>query len=143
VGQTDGTGPDWIASIVNAIGESSYWSSTAIFITWDDWGGWYDHVSPTIYNSYELGMRVPLIVVSPYAKAHYVSHVPYEFGSILKFAENVFGLPSLGTTDVRANDLSDCFEFSRAPRRFHHIHAQHSAQYFLRQPISNEPPDND
>jgi phospholipase C len=143
VGQTDGSGPDWIGSIVNAIGESPYWKSTAIFITWDDWGGWYDHVSPTIYNSYELGMRVPLIVVSPYAKSHYVSHVPYEFGSILKFIENDFGLPSLGTTDVRANDLSDCFDFSRVPRTFHHIHTQHSAQYFLRQPISNEPPDND
>jgi phospholipase C len=142
-GDTDGSGPDWIASIVNAIGESPYWSSTAIFITWDDWGGWYDHVSPTIYNSYELGMRVPLIVVSPYAKSHYVSHVPYEFGSILKFTEQVFGLPSLGTTDVRANDLSDCFDFTKAPRRFRHIHTQHSAQYFLRQLISNGPPDDD
>ena len=61
-GKNDGTGPSWVASIVNAIGKSSYWNSTAIIVTWDDWGGWYDHVPPQIYNSYELGFRVPMIV---------------------------------------------------------------------------------
>src|SRR5262249_26329306 len=70
-----GLGPSWVASVVNAIGTSQYWADTAIFITWDDWGGWYDHVAPPIRNSYEFGFRVPLIVVSPYAKAAYVSHV--------------------------------------------------------------------
>jgi len=82
---TDGSGPSWVASIVDAIGNSQYWSSTAIFIAWDDWGGWYDHVAPTIHNSYEYGFRVPLIVVSPYAKRGYVSHVTHDFGSLLKF----------------------------------------------------------
>ncbi|HEV2738261.1 MAG TPA: alkaline phosphatase family protein, partial [Candidatus Elarobacter sp.] len=82
---TDGTGPAWVASVVNAIGASPYWSNTAIFITWDDWGGWYDHVKPQQFNAYELGFRVPLIVVSPYARPAYVSHVQHEFGSILKF----------------------------------------------------------
>ena len=83
-----------MASIVNAIGNSPYWSNTAIFITWDDWGGWYDHVPPhSIINSYEYGFRVPLIVVSPYAKPGYVSHVTHDFGSILKFIEQNFGLP--------------------------------------------------
>ena len=65
---SNGSGPSWVASIVNAIGNSPYWSNTAIFITWDDWGGFYDHVAPPIYNSYEYGFRVPLIVVSPYAE---------------------------------------------------------------------------
>ncbi|HEX8816727.1 MAG TPA: alkaline phosphatase family protein [Terriglobales bacterium] len=69
-----GEGPAWVASIVNAIGNSSYWANTAIILTWDDWGGWYDHVAPTILNSYEFGFRVPLVVISPYAKAGYVSH---------------------------------------------------------------------
>jgi phospholipase C len=142
-GVTNGTGPSWVASVVNAIGHSAYWDETAIFITWDDWGGWYDHVPPPQYNSYELGFRVPLIVVSPYAKAHYISHRQHEFGSILKFIEGTFGLGSLGTTDVRADDLSDCFDFSQSPRAFQTIPATYSASYFLRQPISFENPDDD
>ncbi|MBV8196765.1 MAG: hypothetical protein JO263_01400, partial [Candidatus Eremiobacteraeota bacterium] len=116
--KTNGTGPAWVASVVNAIGKSPFWSTTAIFVTWDDWGGWYDHVKPPQYNSYELGMRVPLIVISPYAKTAYVSHKQHEFGSILKFTEEVFNLGSLGTTDVRSDNLADCFTFGRAPRRF-------------------------
>jgi len=111
----NGSGPTWVATIVNAIGESSYWNNTAIFISWDDWGGWYDHVRPPLYNSYELGFRVPLIVVSPYARPGYVSHVQHEFGSILHFIEETYGLGSLGYTDVRADDLSDCFNFSQPP----------------------------
>jgi phospholipase C len=142
-GQNDGTGPSWVASIVNTIGGSSYWNHTAIIVTWDDWGGWYDHVGPKVYNSYELGFRVPMIVVSPYAKPGYVSHVPYEFGSILKFIEETFDLGSLGTTDVRANDLSDCFNFDRPARTFKPIAAPYSARYFEHLPISYKSPDDD
>ena len=112
-------------------------------MVWDDWGGWYDHVPPQIYNSYELGFRVPMIVVSPYAKRGYVSHTPYEFGSILKFIERTFDLASLGTTDVRANDLSDCFDFGAKPRVFKPIAAKYSARYFETLPISYENPDDD
>ena len=140
-GHNKGTGPSWVASIVNTVGSSAYWKNTAIIVIWDDWGGWYDHVTPAILNSYELGFRVPMIVISPYAKAAYVSHVPYEFGSILKFIEETFNLGSLGTTDVRANDLSDCFNFDLPARNFKRIAAPHSAEYFLREPISHEPPD--
>ena len=75
-GVTDGSGPSWVASVVNAIGNSKYWDDTAIFVTWDDWGGWYDHVKPPQYNSYELGFRVPLIVISAYARTSYISHKP-------------------------------------------------------------------
>jgi phospholipase C len=124
-------GPSWIASISNAIGASQYWSSTAIFVTWDDWGGWYDHVAPKILNSYELGFRVPLVVVSPYAKAGYVSHVPHEFGSILRFTEESLGLGTLGYTDSRADDLTDCFDFSQSPLPYHVIQAPHSKSYIL------------
>ena len=142
-GITDGTGPSWVASIVNAIGESGYWNDTAIFVTWDDWGGWYDSVPPKQYDSYELGFRVPLLVISAYAKQHYISKKRHEFGSILKFTEKTFGLASLGTTDVRADDLSDCFDFSKGPHTFEPIPAPHRADYFLRQPATTQDPDDD
>ena len=63
----NGSGPDWVASVVNAVGTSPFWNSTAIFIVWDDWGGWYDHVRPQQLDVMGLGFRVPLIVVSPFA----------------------------------------------------------------------------
>ena len=139
----NGTGPSWVASVVNAIGQSKYWRDTAIFVTWDDWGGWYDHVAPPILGSYELGFRVPLIVISPYAKSGYVSHVQHEFGSILKFTEEVFDLGSLGFTDARADDLGDCFNFRRSPREFRTIQSSRSAQYFRSRPVDTSVPDSD
>jgi phospholipase C len=138
---TNGSGPSWVASIVNAIGESRFWSDTAIFVTWDDWGGWYDHVAPPQYNSYELSFRVPLIVISPYAKNHYISHREHEFASILKFAEKIFGLPSLHTTDVRSDDLFDCFDFSKPPAKFKRIPAKFPPSYFLLQRSTEVPND--
>jgi phospholipase C len=140
-GVTDGSGPAWVASVVNAIGQSPYWSSTAIFVTWDDWGGWYDHVQPQRFNSYELGFRVPLLVISPYAKPGYISHKQHEFGSILKFTEQTFGLSTMGTTDARADDLSDCFDFGKAPTVFTRIRAKYGPRFFARQP-STEPVDD-
>jgi phospholipase C len=144
-------GPSWVASIVNAIGTSSYWSNTAIIITWDDWGGWYDHVPPpqvindgTSWGSgYVYGFRVPLIVVSPYAKAGYISHVTHDFGSILNFIEQVFGLSSLGYADARADDLSDCFNFNQTPLQFRTITAPISAEHFLNDQRPPTDPDDD
>ena len=132
-GTNNGTGPSWISSIVNAVGSSPYWANSAIFITWDDWGGWYEHVAPTIINSYQYGFRVPLVIVSPYAKPGYVSHVTHDFSSTLKFIEEVYNLPSLGYGDARADDLSDCFNFNQKPLTFHKIAAPHDAHYFLSQ----------
>jgi phospholipase C len=137
-----GLGPSWVASIVNAIGQSQYWDNTVIIITWDDWGGWYDHVPPTIINSYEYGFRVPLIVVSPFARQGYVSHVTHDFGSILHFIEEVYRLPSLGYADALADDLSDCFDFHRH-NLFKKIQAPHDAKYFLNDKSTPEDPDND
>lgn len=114
----DGHGPSWIAYVVNAVGKSSYYQNTAVFVTWDDWGGWYDHVAPQEYGFLGLGFRVPLLVVSPWSKHGYVSTTPHEFASILKFTEEVFGLPSLGQRDEYADDLSDCFDFSQSPPAF-------------------------
>jgi phospholipase C len=125
-GSDSASGPTWVAAVVNAIGQSPYWDNTAIFITWDDWGGWYDHVAPPQFNNYyELGFRVPLVIVSPYARPGYVSHVQHEFGSLLAFSEETFGIPkgALGTTDVRADDLMDAFDFTQQPIEFVKIKA--------------------
>jgi len=146
-----GLGPSWVASIVNAIGKSQYWNSTAIFITWDDWGGWYDHVPPPQVLvdceqwgcGYVYGFRVPLIVVSPYAKQSYISHVNHDFGSILKFTEEVFNLPSLGYADAYADDFSDCFNFNQEPKSFRNIPAPHDANYFINDRTPPTDPDND
>jgi phospholipase C len=140
------TGPDWVASVVNAIGQSPYWNSTAIIIVWDDWGGYWDHLAPPQLDYRGLGFRVPLLIVSPYAKKGYVSHTQYEFGSILKFAETTFGLDSLNTTDLRANNLSDAFDFSRKPRKFIPIPSEKKGQdraYFMSLPPSHAAPDSE
>ena len=117
-GSGSSSGPSWVASIVNAIGQSKYWNRTAILITWDDSGGWYDHVPPPQIDYDGLGVRVPLLIVSPYSKKGFVTHRQYEFGSILRFTESVFGLPVLAASDSRANDLDDCFDFTSGARRF-------------------------
>jgi phospholipase C len=150
---TDGSGPSWVASIVNAIGTSSYWSNTVIIITWDDWGGWYDHVPPpqVLVNcaqwgcGYVYGFRVPLIIISPYAKTQYISHVNHDFGSLLKFIEGTFGLPSLGYADAGplADDLSDCFDFTQTPTQFHSFAAKFDAAHFLNDKQAPLDPDDD
>jgi phospholipase C len=133
-----GGGPSWVAALVNAVGESKFWSTTAIFVQWDDWGGFYDHVPPP-YRGYDsVGFRVPLLVISPYAKKDYVSHVRYETASVLRFAEDVFGLDRLAAADRRAKSpAADCFDFSHNPRNFVPIDAPRKRQYFI-----NEEPDD-
>jgi phospholipase C len=135
------TGPSWVAGVVNAIGQSSYWSSTAIIVVWDDWGGWYDHEPPPQLDYAGLGFRVPMIVVSPYAKPGYISHTQYEFGSVVKFVEEAFGLGTLGTTDGRANSMDDMFNFGMQPRTFKPINTKYSRSFFERQRPSNVPVD--
>jgi phospholipase C len=139
----DGSGPSWVASVVNAIGNSQYWADTAIIIAWDDWGGWYDHVSPKVINSYEYGFRVPLIVVSPYAKAKYISHTTHDFGSILRFMEETFSVSSLGYADAAADDLSDCFDMNQTPLIFQTIDAPLNAAHFLNDHRPAVDPDDD
>ncbi|MGA8534486.1 MAG: alkaline phosphatase family protein [Candidatus Tumulicola sp.] len=126
------TGPSWVTSVVNAVGTSQYWKNTAIVVLWDDWGGFYDNVPPPQLDYTSLGMRVPMIVVSPFAKRHYVSKTQYEFGSVLKFIEQNFGTASLGSTDVRANSIVDVFNFGQRPDRFQTIDAPYGESYFLR-----------
>jgi phospholipase C len=154
----DGGGPSWVAAIVNAIGNSTtcdndggYWKDTAIFITWDDWGGWYDHESPTILaqpqGDYQYGFRVPLIVVSAYTAAGYINNERHDFGSILRFIEHNFGVLEgvLNFADARAkNDLSGFFDLTQqAPRVFQNISAPKSASFFLNDKRKATDPDDD
>jgi phospholipase C len=141
-------GPSWVSAVVNAIGHGPDWNSTAIVIVWDDWGGWYDNVPPPRLDYRGPGIRVGCIIVSPYAKPHYVDHTQYEFGSILRFAEEAFGLPTIGPesagyTDARATSLDDAFDFTQAPRPFETIPAKYPPSTFLRQKPSGRPPDTD
>jgi phospholipase C len=135
-------GPDWVADIVNAIGASKYWNSTTIFVAWDDWGGFYDHVPPPQMDDMGLGFRVPVIVVGPYAKRGYVSHVTHEASGFLRYIEEVFGLPSLGTRDATADDFHDCFDLTQRPTPFLPVRTGHSVEFFLKQKPSG-PPDDD
>jgi phospholipase C len=108
---------NFVASVVNAIMKSPAWSSTAIFLTWDDFGGFHDHVRPPVVDGIGLGSRVPLIVISPYATPGYISHAQGEFASFDKFIEENWNLPSLGERDSlpATSDLRDFFNFSQTP----------------------------
>jgi phospholipase C len=105
-------GPKWIDSIVATVKTSSYWPHAAIVVVWENPGdgNFYDDVTPPQLDPMGLGFRVPLILVSPRAKQGYVSHVQYEFGSIIRFIEENWNLGSLDATDARANDITDMFE---------------------------------
>ena len=111
-------GPRWVSSVVNAIGESKYWNTTAVIFLWDDWGGWYDPVPPAQTNYTSLGFRVGTVVISPWARSNTVVHTQYDFGSILKFVEQNFGLGSLHTTDETSTSIGDMFNFSQKPTKF-------------------------
>jgi phospholipase C len=149
-GNNSDTGPSWVASIVNTIGESSYWDSTAIIVVWDDWGGFYDPVPPPFFDHWGgLGFRVPMLLVSAYARkgtgndGGYISPTRYEFGSILKFIEENWDLGSLGTTDVRAKSIGNCFDFRQHARPFTAIPSKYSRSYFEHQRPSLLPVDTE
>lgn len=108
-------GENWVVQQINAIMQGPDWNSTAIFITWDDFGGLYDHAPPPAADAYGFGLRVPLLIISPYAKRGYITHTLHEFSSILKFAALNFGLPTLADRDAAANDLLDAFDFNQGP----------------------------
>jgi phospholipase C len=151
-------GPAWVASIVNAVGQSTcknsdgstYWNSTAILILWDDWGGWYDHEPPTILaqpqGDYQYGFRVPLMFVSAYTPAGYIDNSRHDFGSMIRFVESNFGItPGILTfADARASDsLSGFFNLNSTPRPFVSIPARLSAHFFLNDNSAPEDPDDD
>jgi len=135
-------GPDWVASIVNAVGNSPYWNSTAIFISWDDWGGWYDHVDPPKVDEMGPEFRVPLLIVSPYAKHGYITHRNHEAAGFIKFIEYNFDLGTLGARDAGADAFSDCFDYTQKPPAFAPIATKVKADELVRE-VDSGPPDDD
>jgi phospholipase C len=109
-------GDNETAQLVNAIMQGSAWNSTVIFITYDDFGGFYDHVPPPQVDQFGLGPRVPLLIISPFAKPGYISHTLYEHSSMLKFVETEYHLRSLTARDGGASDMLDSFDFNRPPQ---------------------------
>ena len=105
------TAANWLAGLVQKIQNSSAWPKTAILITWDESGGWWDHASPPPIDSQGFGARLPLMVISPYAKRGYVSHARLDHASILRFIQWNFGLPSLNSRNNASNNLLDLFSF--------------------------------
>ncbi len=114
-------GEAWTVAQVNAIVQGGLGPSTAIFITWDDWGGWFDHVEPANVEQwsdgtqFRYGPRVGCPVLSPYAKSGYVSNVLHSHVSLVKFCETTFGLQPLNARDAAADDMADCFDFTQQP----------------------------
>lgn len=106
-------GEQRVASIISAIQRSPAWTSSAILLTWSDWGGYYDHVRPPQVDSHGYGFRVPTIVISPYARQGYVDHTTSDFTSILKFIETTYNLAPLTGRDKTASNLTEAFDFSR------------------------------
>ncbi|MGB7846898.1 MAG: alkaline phosphatase family protein [Candidatus Acidiferrum sp.] len=109
-------GENWTVQVLNAVMQSPEWNSTAVFITWDDYGGLYDHVPPPQVDRLGLGPRAPLLIISPFAKRGYVSHTVYEQSSLLKFVERRYHLQPLTTRDIAASDMLDSFDFSQPPQ---------------------------
>jgi len=107
------TGQDRTAGMVDAIMRSPVWSSSAILLTWSDWGGYHDHVAPPQVDGDGYGFRVPMIVISPYARAGFVDHSTGDFASVLKFIERLHGLAPLTTRDQKASDLMSAFDFNQ------------------------------
>ena len=109
-------GENWTTRVIDALMASPDWKNTAIFLTWDDYGGFYDHVPPREVDIMGFGIRVPLVVISPYAKQGYIDHTEGEFASVLRFIEDNWGLRQLTHRDREADNLSEAFDFSQTPR---------------------------
>ena len=157
MGNTGG-GPSWVASIINAIGnspcknadKSTYWHSTAILVTWDDWGGWYDHEPPEFLpypeGGYQYGFRVPFLFMSAYTPKGYIDNKRNDFGSIARFVESNFGISEGALTFADSRAVDDLWEFvdkAKAPRPFRKIQAPMSAKHFLEDKSAPTPPDDD
>jgi phospholipase C len=125
-------GMSYVTTLVNAIMRSPDWGSTAVFLTWDDWGGFYDHVPPPVVDRNGYGLRVPGLVISPYAKSGYIDHQTLSFDAFNKFIEDDFlggarldprtdgrrdRRPDVRETNPQLGDLRNDFDFSRRPRR--------------------------
>lgn len=108
-------GENWTVRAINAVMKSSYWKDTVIFLTWDDFGGFYDHVAPPRLNYISLGPRVPMIVISPFARQNHIDHAQYDFNSMVRFIEDDFRLKPLNSSDKSADSMLPSFDFHAQP----------------------------
>ncbi len=125
-----GSGMWYVTKLINAIMQSRYWHSSAIFLTWDDYGGFYDHVPPPQLDAFGFGPRVPALLLSPYARRGHIDRETYEFSSILKFIETRWHLPQLTSRDAEASDMMRAFKFDQKPL----------PPYVIPVPAANTPP---
>lgn len=110
-------GERFVQSLIGGLMRSSAWDSSAFSWTYDDWGGWYDHVAPPQVDAYGYGFRVPALLVSPYARRGHVDSTESDFTSYLAFIEENWGLDPLALRDAQANDLMSAFDFEAPPRQ--------------------------
>jgi phospholipase C len=122
-------GENWTVSLLQALAAGPLWKESAVFLTWDDFGGFYDHVPPTQVDRYGLGFRVPLLVISPYAKQMIYSERT-EFSSVLKFIETNWNIPALTNRDQSSPDMTSAFDFTQAPRALPTLTQRASCQQF-------------
>jgi len=108
-------GENWTVQQINAVMQGPDWKSTAVFLTWDDFGGFYDHVAPPAVDNFGFGPRVPLVIISPWVRSGYVDHTTLEFSSVLKFVEERFDIDPLTARDAQSNDLIEAFDFRQDP----------------------------
>jgi phospholipase C len=111
------SGQKFVKTLIQELMRSSQWNSSAFLLTYDDWGGWYDHVIPPQVDDYGYGLRVPALLISPYAKEGYIDKTRLDFTSILKFIEQNWGVTSLNDRDANANNFLSAFDFTQAPRQ--------------------------
>ena len=123
-------GMAYVTGLINAIMNSPEWYSTAIFVSWDDWGGFYDHVAPPKIDQYGLGIRVPGLVISPYAKQGYIDHKTYSFESWLRIVEERFDVNPLTARDTNALDMLDAFDFTQNPRPPYNLSASRAGSSY-------------
>jgi phospholipase C len=107
---------------------SDYWYKSAFMWTYDDWGGWYDHVPPPQVDEHGYGFRAPALVVSPYAKRGHIERTVTDFTSILRFIEDNWGLPSMAERDAKANSIAGAFDFNQEPREPRFISASREVE---------------
>jgi phospholipase C len=109
-------GENWFVDTMNELMRSKYWSSTAVVVTWDDYGGFFDHVPPPHPDIYGFGPRVPALVISPWAKRSMIDHQEMDFASVLRLIETIFDLPPMTARDAQASDMLSAFDFRSSPR---------------------------
>ena len=110
------TGERTVKNLIQELMRSTSWDSSAFMLLYDDWGGWYDHVVPPQVDNFGYGLRVPGLLVSPYARKGFIDNTQLDFTSVLKFIEENWNVPTLASRDAAASNFLEAFDFQQAPR---------------------------